>query len=150
MWQASSIPTYNMDRGGMVSHGLVTQCDPHQNPKFEVKQRSLVKPRTPVFTNNCHRKTFFPRDLNVRNFFTQRPKFAIIWDLKVFIILDQRHIFSLEDPYFKQKDPYFTDLVIWRLNIFVWHVLKNLLLGNARGTCISLCAARFQTYIFQT
>ena len=31
MWlygsQVSSIPTYNMDRGGMVSHGLVTQCD---------------------------------------------------------------------------------------------------------------------------
>ena len=59
IWQASSIPTYNMDRGGMVSHGLVTQSDPHQNPKSEVKRRSLAKPRTLVFTNNCHQKGFF-------------------------------------------------------------------------------------------
>ena len=55
--QASSIQTYNMDRGGMISHGLVTQCDAHQipNPKGSEGAWQTRKP--------CFYKQLSPEDL---------------------------------------------------------------------------------------
>ena len=85
IWQASSnsIPTYNMDRGGMVSHGLVTQCDPHQTWR---EAKELGKAENPFFYKQLLLENFFfpffllflrtflfPRDLNFRNFSLKDP-----------------------------------------------------------------------------
>ena len=58
IWQASSnsIPTYNMDRGGMVSHGLVTQCDPHQIWR---EAKELGKAENPFFYKQLLLENFF-------------------------------------------------------------------------------------------